>query len=160
MNFFKNVFKKGNKITGLLLILFSLLMLFSLIIFSWGYNPLYAIQTVTLLQLFGTGTTAVCWFFFIWIGIKYYLIININFFSKKRTAMMFITILLITWLLSIISIELTFKKPVDLKEYYNQTFFEPLNNLWINYSSWNKFDLKEIGIILPLIFWILGGWEY
>ena len=54
-----NKSKKDNKTKGLILILFSFLMLFSEILFPIGANPFYLIQIFTTIALFGTGLNIV-----------------------------------------------------------------------------------------------------
>ncbi len=155
-----NVFKKGNKTIGLIIVLFLLLMIFSSTILGFLYNPFYLIQYVTTILLLGQSLNILFWLSLFSLALYWFMNFRLNFITKKRAFGYFL--LALSSLMFITSVELLklsfpVGKYFSIKDFYDITFITPLMKI-TDFSIWQKplFSFSDLGMILPIFYWVFG----
>ncbi len=163
-------FRRNNQKLGLVFIFLNLIMILSLFLFNFWVNPFYFIQAFTIILLFGTGFSFLIFIILLWLTIWYFFNVNFKNINKRRTLMIFGMTMLFIFFLANILIELKLKKEnltniVSFFDYFNYTFKNYFINLVenikeLNFGSTQIFDIKNVGFLFSIIFWLLGGWFY
>ncbi len=158
----KKTTNKGNKKKGLVLILLSLLMLFSSTLFPFIVNPFYFVQIFTTILFLGNGLNIVFWIFVIFFSSWFFLDINLDFFSKQRFVAIFLILicisLFVTTSLLFASSDTKNATYLSLKTIYRIMLIDPSRTVIKNFPyDYSTPLLINGGILLPLVIWIFGG---
>ncbi len=154
-------FKKGNKRTGLIFILITLLMFFSSTILTFLFNPFYLVQYISTILLFGQAFNLLFLLIILGSSLYYFMNFRLQFLTKKR--MIGFLLLSIGMLIFISSIQLTSTtfQVGDYKSFesaYDLMFMTQIENIrnMGNVGGRMIFTFTELGIILPLFYWIFS----
>ncbi len=167
--FKQKIMNRNNKALGLSLVLVSMLILFFMVLLPFLGSPILLVLQITLIPIIGYLGTVVLWIFVLGFALWYYLGVNSNWFSKKRTIMLLLIIYLIPEMiaLAIISVNLgySFNEIMPFNEFYKAVALQPYIDIFTNGIEWGKriqIDtlLVNMGLILPIFMWLLGGWWY
>ncbi len=165
----EKILNKRNKGLGLSFILISLLMIFSLVLFPYGWNPIFWFEILAM-TIFGFNGLIVILLGIIVICLYHYLDVNIKFFSKKRTIFTLFLIYDILFLMAIIINNIDGAYGINeiypFGEYWRANAWEPFEAMIAIFD-----DLTErvrlvdrisfTGFIIPITLWIVGGfWFY
>ncbi len=154
---------KNNKGFGLSLVLISLLMIFSLILFPYKFNPIYLFE-VFIMAMVGFGGTFVILLWTLMVTLNYYLDVQIGWFSKKRMLMLgvfiFALILFVSIILNNDELNTKFTEINSFVGYWTDTTLVPLKDIWrqgwdqrVSFADMIKFN----GLFLPILLWVFGG---
>ncbi len=164
--FKEKILNKRNKGLGLGMLVLSLLMIFSLIMFPYRYNPIFLFE-ILLMTVVGFNGLLVILFWFLSINLYYYLDVRIEGLSKRR--IIFLGCLVYDLTLLIALIENNISSPFGVSEinpfvdYWLANAFEPLRDIWntapdqrVSFINMFRFT----GLIIPIILWCIGGFWF
>ncbi len=154
---------KNNKTLGLSLVLITLLMIFSLVLFPYKLNPIVWVELLVMM-ITGYAVLLSTLIILLMVLLHYYLDINISWFSKKRMKMIYVLLLSSLMFISILCINGTLNYKIseimpfiDYWKITSVTAFDKIistaGDARISFVKMFRFN----GIILPIILWVFGG---
>ncbi len=162
----EKILNKRNKGLGLTFVLISLLMIFSLILFPYKYNPIFLIE-ILLMTVLGFGGLFIFLLLFLMITLYYYLDVRISWFTRKRFEGFTFLLLTIFWFIAIIlnslHIDYQINEIHSFVDYWQKSAVDPFMNIVLAENTpWGErtsfVDMfRFMGFVDPIIFWILGG---
>ncbi len=160
-----NILNRDNKGLGLVLVLGSLLVILSLVLFPYILNPFYLLSVLasTIVGMAGVFVFAV---FTLMFATYYYLKADIKWFSKKRFIMLILAIYSVLSFISVvlISIDLNYSinETLSFTDYYITVSLNSVDGIFTNWKEAVPLDIRmmNIGFILPIFYWLTGGWYY
>lgn len=160
-----SILDKNNKIVGLSIVITTLVMLISSAI-GIMWNPIYLIEYVTFVPLFGEWGSALVYIGVLIFASFYYLEAKISIFTKRRIYafiifsislfMFFLTIHINTHNgLAIVWAGSDFYNIVDVYKYYVlHIYAEPFISQISTWGEVSGLQIGNLGIIIPLVIWI------
>ena len=157
---------RTNKKVGLTFILVALAMIFSVVLFPFGFNPIYLFQTFIIVPFIGNTLNIAIWLIVIASSTVYYFLDNFEYLTKKRMiagiGLLIVFLLLITDIILLADSNLKAVGYNSIKSYYNVLFVDQYNKICTTsiVTNYNTATFLNLGFILPFVFWILGGWGF
>ncbi len=159
----EKILDKNSKGFGLSIVLISLLMIFSLILFPYKYNPIYLIEIV-IMTILGFAGTFVFLLWILMLSLNYYLDVRIGWFSKKRILMIgvfiYSTLIFTSIILNNGAMDYKFTEVYGIWPYWHDATILPFNEIMSqNWDSRVSFGsmIKYNGLFLPITLWFMGG---
>ncbi len=159
----ERMLNKNDKGMGLIFVLISLLVIFSLILFPIKYNPIYLVE-ILLMSVVGFAGVLVVALSALILSLHFYLGVKIEWFSKKRIIMMlksiFLILIFISLIINNVNLEYKINSVMSFKDYYNVVAVDNFMSIW-NEDFGTLITLSQsisfTGFILPILLWVLGG---
>ncbi len=159
----EKILDKNSKGFGLSLVLISLLMIFSLILFPYKYNPIYLLE-VALMSVIGFAATFVILLWILMITLNYYLDVEIKWFSLRRVIMLgvfiFTSLLLVSIIMHDVGMRYKFTEVYSFSDYWSNTamdsFRDVMKQPWDERVTFGQM-IRFNGFFLPILLWALGG---
>lgn len=156
---------KEDKTLGLTLVVLSLIMLFSLLLFPYKVNPIFLVELM-LMSVVGYSGILIFLLLSIILTTHYYLGVTLSWFSKKRIVWLMILLYSTLMIMSIVAFTgttITYNhfKIAGFVDYYNAVAVNTFTNVfasgqWLERISFRS-QLSINGFIIPVLLWILGG---
>ncbi len=161
---------RNNKALGLFLLLGSLLVVLSLVLFPFKGNPIVLILEIISVPIFGYIGTVTLFIFLFGFSLWYYLGVNSNWFSERRTIMLMIILYSIPEIIAIVLININLDYSINeimpFTEFYKGVALQPFQNIFFSneYKWFELIKVKDLlinmGFIIPIFMWLFGGWWY
>ncbi len=161
------ILNKKNKGLGLTVVLISLLMIFSLVLFPYRLNPIIWLELL-IMSVTGYAGLMTILILILLKSLTFYLEIDIKWLTTKRTRMLIVLIFSTLLFFSVVSIDLSSHYKINeifsLVDYWKISSINILDKIW-NLSNDTRISFKSMfafnGFLLPVLLWIFGGfWFY
>lgn len=171
-NILYSFIKRDNQQAGIVVIILSLLMILSLLLLPFKVNPLYLIQSFTIIILIGEVQTLLIWIFIILFAAIYYMGIKIPALTIKRTigiiGITFASYWFINnWVIVGSHSDYIIQEQNMFIAFYNYIFINHIGDILSSKTSWvtgqwfiNEGWFINMGFLLPLLFFVTTTWCY
>lgn len=154
------IFNKENKTTGIIIIVVVLILLMSAAL-GIMWNPIYLIEYFTLIPIFGEWGSLLIYMGVIAAAGYYYLEMKFALITKRRVLafiLFVISVFMFFLVIAMVNNHVYGGEYVSIVDWYNFYVSDMYWSHVANISSWGTihFSIMNIGIILPLVFWVQG----